>query len=200
MQVSSCLKEMRNYWDKLAMQNGFDGIYLILGDVEDRESEILQESADAFYNFEPTHAFYECRNKWYGISTVARAGIIKRINKYFKTQILPDKRNAKGICHAIEKADRKVDKKVDKKTYLGVFSDYDDTPRRQLKGTVYINNNIDFFKKCLRQQIQKSIREKNEYIYINAWNEWGESAYLEPDEEKGLLYLETIKSVLDEVK
>lgn len=194
--IIPCLTEMRKYWDKLAQENGFEGIYLVLGDVEYRDNENMMNSADAYYNFEPTHAFYESRKKWYGVYTVAKAGIIKRINKWFHKQILPDKREAKSIYKLIEKLDRNPNKKI----FLGLFSDYDDTPRRQLKGTVYVNNDITYFRHCLSEQLQESIKRKNEFLYINAWNEWGESAYLEPDEEKGYLYLETIKQVLEEYK
>lgn len=35
-------------------------------------------------------------------------------------------------------------------------------------------------------------------MYINAWNEWGEGTYLEPDEYYGYQYLEVIKEALDD--
>ncbi len=36
---------------------------------------------------------------------------------------------------------------------------------------------------------------KQKILTINAWNEWTEGSYLEPDVEYGLGYLEAIKSV-----
>ena len=35
-----------------------------------------------------------------------------------------------------------------------------------------------------------------EYIFINAWNDWGEGAYLEPDSKNGFQYLQAIKDVV----
>lgn len=46
------------------------------------------------------------------------------------------------------------------------------------------------------------INENNkvEYVFINAWNEWGEGMYLEPDEKYKFEYLEAIKEALEEYK
>lgn len=189
-----CLEQMKEYWNQLAKEHGFAGVFLIVGDVENRRKLQDSKAIDAFYNYEPLHAFYENRNSWYGRCTVIKAGIIKRINKVLHKSFLPDKRSAKGIYRCIEKGNQETKKE----TFYGVFSDYDDTPRRQLKGAVYKNNRIEYFRKCLDIQYKKSLKQQKEFLYINAWNEWGESAYLEPDETNGYAYLETIKRVLNE--
>ena len=193
-----CLLEMRQCWDKLAMENGFAGIYLIAGDVENRNEERLVDAIDAFYNYEPVHAFHNSIKRWYGIITISRTGIIKRLNRIFHCDFFPDKRSAKGIYREIIK----LQEEEKKKTYKGIFVDYDDTPRRQKTGAVYTGNNVHLFKRCLEKQIEQSNQDgrQDDFLYINAWNEWGESAYLEPDEENKYLYLDTIKDVLSHVK
>ena len=47
---------------------------------------------------------------------------------------------------------------------------------------------------------RKSIDIGSEYVFINAWNEWGEGMYLEPDEDSGYSYLEAVKRVSDKYK
>jgi hypothetical protein len=79
------------------------------------------------------------------------------------------------------------------------FVDWDNTPRKQQAGSVYLGATPAKFKSYFKQLIVKA---KNEYntdkIFVFAWNEWAEGGYLEPDEKYGFAYLEAIKESLIE--
>ena len=80
--------------------------------------------------------------------------------------------------------------------YLGFFAGWDNSPRIGQRVTIiFENNSPDIFEKYLRIQFEKSVINNNEYLFINAWNEWGEGTFLEPDEKYGYGYLEAIKHV-----
>ena len=63
-------------------------------------------------------------------------------------------------------------------------------------GDVLINNTPEIFESYLTKLIQKSIVQKNEFVFINAWNEWGEGNYVEPDCKFGKGFLDVIRNVL----
>ena len=86
---------------------------------------------------------------------------------------------------------------VDMKTLWCGIVDYDDTPRRGAKGSVYLGATPECFGKYYSQLVQKSIRMDNPLIFINAWNEWGEGMYLEPDKVHGYAYLEAVKAAME---
>lgn len=83
-------------------------------------------------------------------------------------------------------------------TYLCGFSGYDDTPRRGEGGKVVLPVSVEAFKKYMTGLLAKSKALGNEFVFVNAWNEWGESMYLEPDQENGFGMLQAIKAALQE--
>jgi lipopolysaccharide biosynthesis protein len=88
-----------------------------------------------------------------------------------------------------------------KKIFLCSFPSWDNTARRGYNGTVIAGASPEKFERYFKIQVKKAKNKYNsEYIFINAWNEWAEGAYLEPDKKYGYGYLKAIKSILDSLK
>ncbi len=83
--------------------------------------------------------------------------------------------------------------------FRGVCPAWDNTPRRMLGATVYHGATPELYKDWLSSAILKT-REHNDpeerLIFINAWNEWGEGAHLEPCKRHGRKYLEATREAL----
>ena len=82
--------------------------------------------------------------------------------------------------------------------YPGSMLAWDNTARRKNSSNIFYGFSIDSFKKWLVKNYYYSlIYNKNKIMFINAWNEWGEGTYLEPDERFGREPLQKIKEVLN---
>lgn len=81
----------------------------------------------------------------------------------------------------------------------GAFVDWDNTPRRQMRGSFYVGANPEKFAYYFDKLVQRAKDVyKKDMIFIFAWNEWSEGGHLEPDEKNGYGYLEAIYQVLKE--
>lgn len=161
-----CLKEMINLWNELAKQSGFDGIYLIGSNSDENCKNII----DAELIHEPMSTFK------------------KEYNERYANKQRPEIARYLSYDEVWEKLLKNKDDGI--RTYWSGFTKYDDTPRRGNAGTVVFNETPEKFKIYLTELYAKNAAEKNPFVFINAWNEWGEGMYLEPDEESGYNYLE----------
>lgn len=85
------------------------------------------------------------------------------------------------------------------KTYYSGVIGYDDTPRRGNQGECLVNKSPKIFQQGLTELLEKSVRTGNELVFLNAWNEWGEGMYLEPDSKSEFEYLEALKTAKETV-
>ncbi len=78
--------------------------------------------------------------------------------------------------------------------YRCIIPGWDNTPRRQNTPTIVIGNTPNLYGawlRYLRAYNRITNREgMDTFIFVNAWNEWGEGCHLEPDLHWGLQFLE----------
>ena len=90
--------------------------------------------------------------------------------------------------------------KPDYKVFKGVFPSWDNTPRKAYSNAaVYDGVSPARYKQWLMDCIKftRARHDKDEqFIFINAWNEWAEGAHLEPDSRYGYAYLQATRDAL----
>jgi hypothetical protein len=83
------------------------------------------------------------------------------------------------------------------KTYPGAFIDWDNSPRYGNRSKVFDGASPERFLFWMNE-LTRVIKDKGSepIIFLNAWNEWAEGTYLEPDSVNEYKYLEAIKSCI----
>lgn len=197
------IKKMVSFYKNEVIKRGFKGLVVMAQHptyfVEGENREIF----DYYIEFEP--AFI---NK---IDGYRKSDYIKRkierilLNTFgddfvtaVKKNITSKKKDKLTKCNYDESWNKILDLEVEsEKQIAGAFVDWDNTSRN-INGLMYTGTTPIKFEKyfsALCKKVKTDYGEK--IIFINAWNEWAEGAYLEPDERYGFRYLEAVKRVLD---
>lgn len=175
--------ERLSYYDKLAKEDGFDGIYIVStlggGCFPENQSvpSHLESVVSASIEFEPMFTWTNLRDVEFAI-------------KY----ILMGKKPVVDTGHFL----RKIEKcSFDRKVFRGTFAGWDNTPRMKKgeKALIFTDPSKMKFQNHLSRLMKISEKEKSEFIFINAWNEWGEGAALEPNHINSDDYLKSIKKL-----
>ncbi len=178
LQFDNNIEEMCLYWDKLAKKSGFSGMYFIYKN----KRWYNWGSNKIRFNYEPHYNGWLDPSKWdRRFEKIINLFNIKRIHSYSYDTIWK-----KILKNAENSAPHE---------YLGAFVGYDDSPRRSTRGIIVKGSSPKKFKKYLSSLIKISQKQNKEYIFITAWNEWGEGAYLEPDTINKYEYLNVIKEL-----
>lgn len=200
-----CLDELLDKWNKWAQDCGFDGICYAY-QRSDTNVFNYQNGADNKFTYQIEYQPGKCR-EW-------QRSKIKSLFIKYKRMIF---RGLGSLLNTPKLQNHTYEEKLrvlnyDKtwecilshqpespKCIPGAFVDWDNTPRKQIRGSFYEGATPErfayYFDKLIKHT--KNVYKKD-MIFIFAWNEWAEGGYLEPDEKNGYGYLEAIYQVLKE--
>jgi lipopolysaccharide biosynthesis protein len=186
--------EMLQHWRDLAKASGLPGLHIVVMlTAFTRRSDFANAGLDAACEFYPTYAFRPTGLDWLrrgfkmGLhlralkrwTPVAREAVITVDYEFMWTRILTMPR-------------------VFPTQYRGAFVDWDNSPRKGLKAVIMRGSSPDTYRNGLAKQIARACGDLRQepLVFVNAWNEWAEGAYLEPDIAHGYRYLEATREAL----
>ena len=173
------------YWREYCMDNNIGEIYVIGCWVKGEKYDLLENGFDAAAEFHPGSLPSKGKEITQDVDLVNN-NFVGRIYDY------ADLVNSKVYETNF----------VKEKLYNSIFPMWDNTPRRNDKGgVIYHGSNPSLYKKWLKDIIAHTktrIDVDDNLAFINAWNEWGEGAYMEPDKYYGYAYLQATKEAIEE--
>ena len=175
-------------WNKVCLEAGFNGIYLLkVESVADRinPNEI---GFNAAVEFQPDWTNIPNRVKVHLTEKALHKLGIKKSAKYSNRIFEYSDLVKKGI--------RK--KPVAYKRFPGLTPMWDNTARRNTDAVIFNNSTPELYGKWLNHIVDhfKPFSENENFIFINAWNEWAEGNHLEPCQKWGKQYLEITQKIL----
>lgn len=194
-------------WQDLALKNGLPGIFFVgkrqnlkltFGSKEGHLSfpstneaaslykEIFDMGFDAVNSRGNLRAEFLARNQYY-------FAFQRLIRKYLKIQSL-HRFDYKDIIPNLFVEEDKANN-----VFPTLIPNWDRSPRVGKDAVIYENSTPELFKKSVENsfQIVKNKPQEHQIIFIQAWNEWGEGNYLEPDMKYGHGYLDAIRNLIN---
>jgi lipopolysaccharide biosynthesis protein len=197
------LGHMLDYWRERARGYDIDDLYIIgVARTELPRWESLRH-LDGVFLFQPSMANADLMNEtppplW---ERLAR-GLFHYAPVRFKApvQAMLERRQGPTQISYDDVWQRIIDFKPERAltTFEGAFVDWDNTARYGDRAKIYSGADPERFAHWMTQLVDKVSRRPPEerLIFINAWNEWAEGAYLEPDTEMKHGYLQALRQLV----
>jgi|GEM_PF-578478 len=178
---------MTKAWREWCRENGIGEIYLVAVQTYQDYSNPTKFGFDAAVEM-PAHLQNKeyntkCNNikTYYGFN-----GVIDSYRDYYFSVANKRKRH-----------------KGDYTIFKNAILKFDNAGRKRDKSHIFTNFSFDIFQKWTIDNIyyaRKELPINSRFIFFNAWNEWAEGTYLEPDTKYGYAALNSIGRALKEVE
>ena len=172
-------------WNRLAQENGFNGIYFFARIVQDDAKNDLTKNGfkvwkDYMLTFNTNN---NCMTKWLWkvwrkLTTIPRITTYEKYIKLFKRDFVDNE-----------------------DTIPCIYPNFDHSPRSQHYGVVIVDSTPHNWKRLCQivfNRVKNRPHEEN-IVLIKSWNEWGEGNYMEPDLKYGKGYIYALKSAVEEI-
>jgi lipopolysaccharide biosynthesis protein len=190
------------YWRARARDHGLPGVYFA-GITQHLLPDAQQlKHFDAMMLFQPFVGYFNnfprVTPRWMHALARVRPFIPRQAEplaqKLVDLLIQPTRVDYDAVWRAI--IDWPVDRRIPQ--FLGAYVDWDNTARYRNRATVFEGATPERFGYWMRKLLARASenREEEQLVFVNAWNEWAEGAYLEPDERYGYAYLEALKRAI----
>lgn len=199
------LSDMLAYWQELAIAEGLIGLYYIATKRQKNVSKTIKNEFQGIMKYQPQEAYNS--NDFGGRSVLSR--IMTNVSFVFPERVrnhvskIKDKTrklnrfDSKKLWHSIIKNAYKPIPDFSGEIFESLYVNWDNSPRYGNKANVFSFVNPSEFEDYLKNMIEKAKENNSEFIFVNAWNEWAEGAYLEPDKKYGYKYLEAVQRTLN---
>lgn len=196
------VKNMVANWRSEVKKAGFPDLYLCAtknGFVSLDDQSIIELGFDAVVDFQPN------RNDF-----PAPVGLKPTLYRVAR-KLLPDSlyQSIKLSVSANNIIDyrgmvKKIMEKVWPKNYRKfpvVFPSWDNSARRK-SATIIQNDDPELYGTWLKHALSSvsDYPEQEQFVFVNAWNEWAEGCHLEPDRRNGHAFLEQTRNAISSLK
>lgn len=187
------IKKTLETWREIAIEKGIGEVHL--GFMQSWGITDIPESMgfDFAVEFTPNLSFGE--KKKITFATKVRNKINYELEKIQKKQP-----NYHHLIDYEKYVDHKMQSEYRENVSPGITPMWDNSPRRKNNAVIFINSTPEKYGKWLRHIVKKFPWNKNKekFLFINAWNEWAEGNHLEPCQKWGRSYLEETKKALED--
>ena len=174
-------------WREEAEQAGFDGLYLCKCQTFGDDTPPAVQGFDAAVEF-PPHGFVIPNRP-------ELEALIKKNLPSFAGNVFDYSDVARHLM---------IREWPDYPLFKTVMLGWDNSARSRDRAGIFHNFSFDYYERWLARVAARTIRRyagDERLVFINAWNEWAEGTYLEPDQQYGNRYLiatdQAIRSVLN---
>jgi lipopolysaccharide biosynthesis protein len=167
-------------WREHFIDAGLGNPYLVMAQVRN-DGDPKKYGMDAVAGFPPF---------WTGSALPRLQSSVELLDPNFKGEIVDYEAMAMATVDSYQ---------TDVKLFPGVCPGWDNEARRPGKGFCFVGSTPEKYGRWLQAACNHALAAEDpdeRIVFINAWNEWAEGAYLEPDRHFGYAYLAETARVL----
>lgn len=174
------VKEMVEIWRALALKMGLRGLYLV--------------ATTAFGFSDPASIGFDalCQFPPHAVSVGNLDAQLDMLNPNFSGNVYDYKETVDAYVEILNEVALEPQTTA---FFPGVMAGWDNEARKPGRGHIFHNATPGVFHDWLTKALDWSSNNNpptEQFVFINAWNEWAEGTYLEPDRRYGYAYLHAV--------